>query len=120
MISSPRKFNKFHKSLTDYQAAKWLADEHTYISDKKIQVKQRAKRLENSIGDWDLKLITFNKEFIEWVVTTGDNELAKKVAIVASDSYFEPITKDHRIDWRLKSNYADMDWAAKTNAMLEV
>ena len=42
MISSERKYNKFSKTLSPKLAA-WLADDHTYISDKKNELTARAK-----------------------------------------------------------------------------
>ena len=108
MLSSPRKFKKFQENGLGYEAASWLADTHTYIADKKIQLKQRAKRLQNALGDWDYKLISFNKDFVEWVVSTGNDELAKKVSIAADDSMLEPITKDYRVDYWLEKWYPEM------------
>lgn len=119
MLSSPRKFKKFQENGLGYEAASWLADTHTYIADKKIQLKQRAKRLQNALGDWDYKLISFNKDFVEWVVSTGNDELAKKVSIAADDSMLEPITKDYRVDYWLEKWYPEMSWAEKTRVMLD-
>ena len=120
MISSERKYNKFSKTLSPKLAA-WLADDHTYISDKKNQLTARAKRQQNASADWDLHLVTFNKMFIEWAVENSvSDELGEKISFAVSDSQFEPITKDHRVDWRLKKEFPEVDWATKTNRYLDI
>ena len=119
MISSERKYNKFSKTLSPKLAA-WLADDHTYISDKKNQLTARAKRQQNASADWDLHLVTFNKMFIEWAVENSvSDELAEKISFAVSDSQFEPITKDYRVDWRLKKEFPEVDWESKTKEYLD-
>ena len=114
MISSERKYNKFSKTLSPKLAA-WLAEAPTYISDKKNQLTARAKRQQNASADWDLHLVTFNKMFIEWAVENSvSDELGEKISFAVSDSQFEPITKDYRVDWRLKKEFPEVDWEAKT------
>jgi len=120
MISSERKYNKFSKTLSPKLAA-WLADDHTYISDKKNQLTARAKRQQNASADWDLHLVTFNKMFIEWAVENSvSDELGEKISFAVSDSQFEPITKDYRVEWRLKKEFPEVDWATKTNQYLDI
>ena len=119
MISSERKYNKFSKTLSPKLAA-WLADDHTYISDKKNQLTARAKRQQNASADWDLHLVTFNKMFIEWAVENSvSDELGEKISFAVSESKFEPITKDYRVDWRLKKEFPEVDWEAKTKEYLD-
>ena len=119
MISSERKYNKFSKTLSPKLAA-WLADDHTYISDKKNQLTARAKRQQNASADWDLHLVTFNKMFIEWAVENSvSDELGEKISFAVSESQFEPITKDYRVDWRLKKEFPEVDWEVKTKEYLD-
>ena len=119
MISSERKYNKFSKTLSPKLAA-WLADDHTYISDKKNQLTARAKRQQNASADWDLHLVTFNKMFIEWAVENSvSDELGEKISFAVSESQLEPITKDYRVDWRLKKEFPEVDWEVKTKEYLD-
>ena len=119
MISSERKYNKFSKTLSPKLAA-WLADDHTYISDKKNQLTARAKRQQNASADWDLHLVAFNKMFIEWAVENSvSDELGEKISFAVSDSQFEPITKDYRVYWRLKKEFPEVDWEVKTKEYLD-
>jgi len=113
MLSSPTKFKKFRKTLS-YTPASWLADAHTYVSDKTTQLRARAKRRQDALADWDLHLVTFNKMFIEWVAEQGNDELAEKVSVAAYDDHLNPITKDYRVSWRLERNFPDVDWSTKT------
>jgi len=120
MICSERKYNKFSKTLSPKLAA-WLADDHTYISDEKNKLSARAKRRQDALADWDLHLVSFNKMFIEWAVENSvSDELGEKISFAVSDSQFEPITKDYRVEWRLKKEFPEVDWEAKTNQYLDV
>ena len=119
MISSERKYNKFSKTLSPKLAA-WLADDHTYISDTKRKLAVRAKRRQDALADWDLHLVTFNKMFIEWAVENSvSDELGEKISFAVSESQLEPITKDYRVDWRLKKEFPEVDWEAKTKEYLD-
>jgi len=120
MICSERKYNKFSKTLSPKLAA-WLADDHTYISDEKNKLSARAKRRQDALADWDLHLVSFNKMFIEWAVENSvSDELGEKISFAVSDSQLEPITKDYRVEWRLKKEFPEVDWEAKTNQYLDV
>jgi len=120
MICSERKYNKFSKTLSPKLAA-WLADDHTYISDEKNKLSARAKRRQDALADWDLHLVSFNKMFIEWAVENSvSDELGEKISFAVSDSQLEPITKDYRVEWRLKKEFPEVDWVTKTNQYLDV
>jgi len=120
MIASARKYNKFSKTLSPKLAA-WLADDHTYISDEKNKLSARAKRRQDALADWDLHLVSFNKMFIEWAVENSvSDELGEKISFAVSDSQLEPITKDYRVEWRLKKEFPEVDWVTKTNQYLDV
>ena len=119
MIASEKKYNKFSKTLSPRLAA-WLADDHTHISDKVNRLKVRAKVRQDALADWDLHLVTFNKMFIEWAVENSvSDELGEKISFAVSESQFEPVTKDYRVDWRLKKEFPEVDWEAKTKEYLD-
>jgi len=119
MICSERKYKKFSKTLSPKIAA-YLAEDHTYISDKRNRLAIRAKVRQDALADWDLHLVTFNKMFIEWAVENSvSEELGEKISFAVTDCQYEPITKDYRVDWRLKKEFPEVDWEVKTKEYLD-